>query len=120
MFVDFIINNGLKNVILIGYLMGGGIILFVYKLCFDLISKLIYIVFINKIILLSKGKYRRNFVFFIFSEYYDFLRLLYYDFDKLIVNLEFSEEVKKVFDFERFSNEYIKELIMLMDFSFYD
>nr|WP_307915190.1 hypothetical protein [Mycoplasmopsis bovis] len=45
----------------------------------------------------------------------DFLRPLYYNFDALIANSEFSEEVKKAFDPERFSNPYIKELTMSMD-----
>ncbi|UUM25760.1 alpha/beta hydrolase [Mycoplasmopsis agalactiae] len=118
--VDFITNNGLKNVTLIGHSMGGGTISLAYKLCPDLISKLIYIAPINKTTSLSKGKYRRNFVPSTLSEYHDFLRPLYYDFDKLIANPEFSEEVKKAFDPERFSNENIKELTMSMDSSLYD
>lgn len=118
--INFIVDNGLKNVTLIGHSMGGGTISLAYKLRPDLIGKLIYIAPINKTTSLSKGKYKRNFEPKTLSEYHDSLRPLYYNFDALIANSEFSEEVKKAFDPERFSNPYIKELTMSMDASLYD
>lgn len=54
--------------------MGGGIILLVYKLKFELFKKMVYIVFMNKILLVLVDDYRKDYFFKIFDDFLVFLK----------------------------------------------
>lgn len=98
--------------------MGGGIILLVYKLKFELFKKMVYIVFMNKILLVLVDDYRKDYFFKIFDDFLMFLKLLYYDISIFILNSEWMKNVKKNFDVNDYNNEIIVkfgELLLVLE-----
>lgn len=98
--------------------MGGGIILLVYKLKFELFKKIVYIVFMNKILLVLVDDYRKDYFFKIFDDFLMFLKSLYYDISIFILNSEWMKNVKKNFDVNDYNNEIIVkfgELLLVLE-----
>lgn len=98
--------------------MGGGIILLVYKLKFELFKKMVYIVFMNKILLVLVDDYRKDYFFKIFDDFLMFLKLLYYDISIFILNSEWMKNVKNNFDVNDYNNEIIVkfgELLLVLE-----
>lgn len=98
--------------------MGGGIILLVYKLKFELFKKMVYIVFMNKILLVLVDDYRKDYFFKIFDDFLMFLKLLYYDISIFILNSKWMKNVKKNFDVNDYNNEIIVkfgELLLVLE-----
>ncbi|WP_436358798.1 alpha/beta fold hydrolase [Mycoplasma sp. 480] len=108
--IKFIKENNLKDVVLIGHSMGGGIISLAYLQEPSLFSKLIYVAPMNKSSLVKKEDYFNSYFPKTFEEYKTFLKSLYYDPTPLFMNKEFIEKEKNNFDPYLFNNPTIVKL----------
>ncbi|WP_434341739.1 alpha/beta hydrolase [Mycoplasma putrefaciens] len=109
--VEFIENNNLQNVILIGHSMGGGIISLAYQLKPQLFKKLIYIAPMNK----ASEDIDRQFLVDYFPKTFDdlinnLLTSLYYDSSKYTNNPSWMRLAKKTFSANDYNNQLIVKL----------
>ncbi|WP_051449498.1 alpha/beta fold hydrolase [Mycoplasmopsis cricetuli] len=106
--VEFINFHNLKNVILIGHSMGGGIISLVYKLASKLISKIVFISPMNRSARIKKDFFLKTYFPTNFEEYKIFIKSLYYD-NSFVDTLAF-EKYRETFNSKNFTNKYILKL----------
>ncbi|QJR44135.1 alpha/beta fold hydrolase [Mycoplasma miroungirhinis] len=108
--IKFIDDNNLKNVILVGHSMGGGIISLAYKKRPELFSKMIYIAPMNKTSLAKLDSYLDTYFPKTFQEYLKFLSVLYYDISEFTNNLDWMKQKEQLFDPHDYNNETIVKL----------
>lgn len=107
--IEFILNNDLKDVILIGHSMGGGTISLAYKMRPDLIKKLIFLAPMNKTSLSLKDNYFDSYFPKTFQQYLKFIKNLYYD-PSFINDSSWLKEQEKLFNSQDYNNETITKL----------
>ncbi|QJG67054.1 alpha/beta fold hydrolase [Mycoplasma phocoenae] len=108
---QFIIDNDLKNVILIGHSMGGGTISLAYELVKDRISKMIYLAPMNKTSLPKEEVYFDTYFPRTFNEFITkFIPVLYYDASIFTNDSQWMKENKKNFKVSDHINDMIMKL----------
>ncbi|TDV24378.1 pimeloyl-ACP methyl ester carboxylesterase [Mycoplasmopsis mustelae] len=108
--IKFIQDNNLKDVVVIGHSMGGGIISLAYNKQPSLFAKMIYVTPMNKSSLVKKDEYFDSYFPKTFEEYKKFLQALYYNTNKLFKNKEFMKREEKNFDPYLYNNKTIVNL----------
>ncbi|UWD34277.1 alpha/beta fold hydrolase [Mesomycoplasma molare] len=108
--INFIKNNNLENVILIGHSMGGGIISLAYKQEPSLFKKMIFVAPMNKSSLIKKDDFFNTYFPKNFEEFKVFLSALYYDSSLLLNNEKWVEKERENFDYFLYNNPTILKL----------
>ncbi|WGI36727.1 alpha/beta hydrolase [Mesomycoplasma lagogenitalium] len=107
---NFIKDNNLNDVVLIGHSMGGATIALAYQLIPEAISKMIFVAPMNKSSLAKKDDYFKTYFPKTFEEYKTFLNALYYDTKPLFNNNEFMKKEEEQFDPFLYNNPDILKL----------
>ncbi|QQH21220.1 alpha/beta hydrolase [Mycoplasmopsis bovis] len=108
--INFIEDNKLKNIILIGHSMGGGTISLAYQKKPELFKKLIYLAPTNKSSQNVTEAFLRDYFPKNFDEFIGFFKSLYYDVSKFTTNESWMRLVKNTFDPYDFNNSTITKL----------
>ncbi|QVK08818.1 alpha/beta fold hydrolase [Mycoplasma mycoides] len=109
--IEFVKNNNLKNVILIGKSLGAGVISLAYLKQPLLFKKLILITPINQT-QLSLEFWKKDYVFInSFDDYLTkFVPYIYYNYDHLLNNSNWVNNAKSKFNLNYYTNKYIFQL----------
>ncbi|MCT4469523.1 alpha/beta fold hydrolase [Mycoplasma sp. HS2188] len=108
--IDFIEQNQLKNVTLIGHSMGGGTISLAYRMRPELFKKMVYVAPMNKTSLATADAYKQTYFPKNFDEFLNFLRGLYFDISKFTNDEKWMRLTKATFNADDFNNPDILEL----------
>ncbi|QBF34364.1 alpha/beta hydrolase [Mycoplasmopsis phocirhinis] len=108
--VEFVEQNDLKNVTLIGHSMGGGTISLAYKLKPHLFKKMVYIAPMNKTSLATAETYKQTYFPKTFDEFLNFLQGLYFDISKFTNDEKWMRLTKATFNADDFNNSDVVEL----------
>ncbi|MBZ4218323.1 alpha/beta fold hydrolase [Mycoplasma tauri] len=108
--VDFVQQNKLKNVTLIGHSMGGGIISLAYKMNPELFKKMVYIAPMNKTSLTTTDAYFDTYFPKNFDDFLKYMAALHYDISSFINDKSWMRINKLFFDPNLYNNENIIKL----------